>query len=73
MLFRRYRNQRSAFLATMLACLAFIALAVWGWTVPLTDVLLIGLMAIGMVLVLIAMAALFIVVFRWLSKLRERG
>lgn len=69
MFFKRYRSQRSAFLATMLACLSFIALAIWGWSVPVKDVLVTGVLVLVMVLLLIGCAALLIFIVKSLGRL----
>ncbi len=66
------RTPRSATAVAILASLAFLALAVWGWEVPLATVgryFVISLLLIGAVMLA---AIVMVLLLRAVSKLRHR-
>ncbi len=69
MLFRSRRSSRSTFLISMVASLAFIALAIWGWGADPDQILnLLGvlvLLGVG----LIVSAAVLVALFKLAQKL----
>ena len=69
MIFSRLKKQKSALGVSLLACLAFIALAVWGWDLPLEAAF--SYLLISIVLMMAIMVMAFI--SAWLlSLLRDR-
>jgi len=69
MIFSRFKKQKSALAVSLLGSLAFIALAIWGWALPLETAL--NYLLISAVLMMVVMIAAFI--SAWLlSLLRDR-
>ena len=54
---------------TFLACLAFMALAVWGWGMPLASVWEFFLISLVLIVVLMAAAIVMVIFIRLLQKL----
>lgn len=55
MIFSRFKKQKSALGVSMIGCLAFIGLAIWGWDLPIETALSYALIsAILMMVIIIA-------------------
>ncbi|HEY7771915.1 MAG TPA: hypothetical protein VIC26_01950 [Marinagarivorans sp.] len=50
-------SKKTRFLSHMLACVCFIGLFIWGWDLPVSDVVAYLLVSLGLLLVLISIAA----------------
>lgn len=62
-------NKRSRLISSMLASVCIIALAIWGWDLPATTVLVFFAICFGFLVVIVAVAA----IFGWLlGKMRNR-
>ena len=72
MLFGFRRKSRPAFGVAMVASLAFIALAIWGWNVPVDQVLSILFASVLLIGALVVAAALLVLLFRLLRRLLRR-
>lgn len=72
MIFNRIRKSHPSMAVALFASLAFIALAVWGWHLPLEKVFQFLLICLVLVVVLIAAAALLMAVIqlvkRWIGR-----
>ena len=66
------RQKRTVFLSLM-ACLAFIALAVWSWGVPLPDILEFFWLSMALLALLIIAAALLVVLLKFARSLLQRN
>lgn len=52
-------KRRSRLMVSLIASAGFLALAVWGWDMPLSELLLFAALCIGFLLILVGAAALF--------------
>ena len=66
------RHNRTVFLS-LLACMAFIALAVWSWGVPIADVMHFFWLSLVLLLVVIGGAALLIFVLKFARSMLHRN
>lgn len=73
MFFSRKRKPGAAISVALLASLAFLALAVWGWGMPLATVGEFLLISSVLMLVIMAAAAGVVFLFKFLQRLRQRG
>ncbi|MBR9912646.1 MAG: hypothetical protein GYB33_20075 [Gammaproteobacteria bacterium] len=72
MIFNKRRGMRSVMTTALLACLAFVALAIWGWKLPIAAALQYLVICLLMVVVLIAAAALVVGLFKFVQRLCRR-
>lgn len=68
MIFNRIRKTHPSMAVALLASLAFIALAVWGWNLPLGTVFQFLLICLVLIVVLIAAAALLVFLFQLIKR-----
>lgn len=66
------RQKRTMFLS-MLACVSFLALAVWSWGVPLDDIRQFLWLSLVLLTLLVVAAALLIAVLKFARWLLRRG
>ena len=69
MLFSKARSSRTTFGITMVACLAFVALAVWGWGLPLESVWNFFVVSLALIVLLMLAAVIMVVLIRLLKRL----
>ena len=50
-------SKKTRFASHMLACMCFIVLFIWGWDLPVNDVVAYLLVSLGLLLILISIAA----------------
>ncbi|MYM62110.1 hypothetical protein [Pseudomaricurvus sp. HS19] len=72
MLFGFRRKSRPAFGVAMVASLAFIALAIWGWNVPVDQILSILLACLLLIVGLVLVSAALIVGLKLLRRLLRK-
>ncbi len=72
MLFSKKRKSGSAIAVALMASLAFMALAIWGWGVPLATVGQFFLISLVLMIGLMLAAVLFVVLIKFLQRLRQR-
>ncbi|GAB3106349.1 hypothetical protein G8770_07975 [Aestuariicella hydrocarbonica] len=71
MIFSRKNKSRSAASVAVLASLAFLALAVWGWDVPLETLSQFFLISLVLILGLMVAAIGMVVLIKFVQKLRN--
>ena len=67
------RGKRSSTVLALLACLAFVAAAVWAWELPLGKVLQFFWICLLLVMALVLSAALVVWIFKTVQKIFRRG
>lgn len=72
MLFFKRRKARSAVFIAILASLSFLALAVWGWGMPLETVGKFFFISLVLILALMLAAVLMVVVFKLIQRVFRR-
>lgn len=72
MLFSKNRKPRSTIAVAMLASLAFMALAVWGWGMPLETVGQFFLISVVLIAGLMIAAIVMVACLKFLQRLRHR-
>ncbi len=72
MLFSKKRKPSSAIAVALLASLAFMALAIWGWGVPLSTVGQFFLISLVLILGLMAAAIVLVACIKFLQRLSRR-
>lgn len=69
----RFKLNKSARLkASLIACAGFLALAVWGWDLPVATLLMFLLISLAGLLIILALAALAALVLRKLLHRQDR-
>lgn len=71
MLFRK-RKPRSAVTVALIACAAFLALAVYGWDVPLSDLSSFLIITVGLLAAIIGAAFLMVILIKSVKRLISR-
>jgi high-affinity Fe2+/Pb2+ permease len=78
MLFRKRllfskRKPRSAVTVALIACATFLALAVYGWDVPLSDLSSFLIITVGLLAAIIGAAFLMVILIKSIKRLMHRG
>lgn len=73
MIFKKGRQPHTSMSIALLASLAFIALAMWGWDLPAQTVLTFLWICLVLVLVVIAAAALLLAIIKLPQYWRDRN
>ena len=72
MLFSKKRKPGSAMAVALLASFAFMALAIWGWGVPLETVGQFFLISVVLIVGVMLAAIVLVACFKFLQRLRQR-
>ncbi len=72
MIFSKNRKPRSAIAVALLASLAFMALAVWGWGMPLEKVGQFFLISMALIVCVMVAAIAAVALLKLLQRLRHR-
>lgn len=67
------KNQKRAILLSLLACLAFIALAVWSWGVPAADIQRLLWLSFMLLVLVIVAAGLLVLMLKFARILFRRN
>ncbi|GAB2503813.1 hypothetical protein [Microbulbifer agarilyticus] len=67
------RKRRRSFVTSVLACLAFIAAAVWSWDLPVEDLLSYLVLMLIFLAVIVAMALGFGALLNWLRNRNSKN
>ncbi|MGL6160286.1 hypothetical protein [Microbulbifer sp.] len=65
------RKSRRSFITSVLACVAFVAAAVWSWDLPVEDVISYLVLLLIFLLVIIVAALGFGALLSWLRRRRK--
>ena len=66
------QKRRRSFITSVLACIAFIAAAIWSWDLPVADVLSYLVLMLIFLAVIIAAALGFGALLHWLRNRRNK-
>ncbi|MBY6189054.1 hypothetical protein [Microbulbifer agarilyticus] len=67
------RKRRRSFVTSVLACLAFIAAAVWSWDLPVEDLLSYLVLMLILLAVIVAVALGFGALLNWLRNRNSKN
>ena len=65
-------KRRRSFITSVLACIAFIAAAIWSWDLPVADVLSYLVLMVVFLAVIVAVAFGFGALLNWLRNRRNK-
>jgi hypothetical protein len=65
-------SKKMRFISHLLASAGFIALFVWGWDLAVSDVIIYGLLCLGFLVLILAVAAILVFIWRLVSCLHSR-
>ena len=65
-------KRRRSFVTSVLACIAFIAAAIWSWDLPVADVLSYLVLMVIFLAVIVALALGFGALLNWLRNRRNK-
>lgn len=65
-------KRRRSFITSVLACIAFIAAAIWSWDLPVKDVLSYLVLMLVFLAVIVALALGFGALLNWLRNRRNK-
>lgn len=67
------QKRRRSFITSVLACVAFIAAAIWSWDLPVADVLSYLVLMLVFLAVIVAVAFGFGALLNWLRERKSRN
>lgn len=66
------KKRRRSFITSVLACIAFIAAAIWSWDLPVADVLSYLILMLLFLAVIVALALGFGALLNWVRNRRDK-